>query len=132
MQHKPLLVLIDDDTDDHEIFSMALEEIEEPFSILNFMDCESALQHFSIGDVQQPDFVFVDINLPRISGGQCLERLQTLRQFDNPTIVIYSTSIPEEWKAKLEAIGVNEFLMKTGSLSDLKEELVAIMLKTKK
>ena len=68
MQHKPLLVLIDDDTDDHEIFSMALEEIEEPFSILNFMDCESALQHFSIGDVQQPDFVFVDINYPESAG----------------------------------------------------------------
>jgi len=47
----------------------------------------------------------------------------------NPKIIIYSSSIPNEWKDKLGQGGVDEFLEKTGSLSALKEKLVAVFLR---
>jgi len=129
MGNKQLLVMIDDDSDDHEIFDIALEEIDGTFEILHYNDCEQALEHFKTPGVDQPGFVFVDINLPRIGGPACIVKLQELRRFDNPKIIIYSSSIPEEWKDKLGQGGVDEFLEKTGSLSALKEKLVAVFLR---
>jgi len=123
-----LLVMIDDDSDDHEIFDIAISEIDELFEILHFDDCEQAIKHFSTPGADQPGFVFVDINLPRIGGPECISKLQGLRRFDNPRIIIYSSSIPEQWKENLTHNGVDAFLQKTGSLSDLKEKLVALFL----
>ncbi|WP_084439901.1 response regulator [Dyadobacter alkalitolerans] len=77
MGNKGLFVMIDDDTDDHEIFEMALQELKKPVQCLFFPDCESALAHFSSKSVTPPGYVFIDINLPRIDGGQCLEQLQS-------------------------------------------------------
>jgi hypothetical protein len=47
MGNKGLFVMIDDDTDDHEIFQMALNDLNRPAKCLFFPDCESALAHFS-------------------------------------------------------------------------------------
>ena len=47
MGNKGLLVMIDDDTDDHEILKMAVEELDRPIQCQFFPDCESAIAHFS-------------------------------------------------------------------------------------
>ncbi len=111
--------MIDDDTDDHEIFEMAVHELKEPVKCLFFPDCESALAHFSSKSVTPPGYVFIDINLPRIDGGECLQQLQKLKEFDHPCIIIYSTSIPDEWKPRLQQIGVDKFVQKSGSIQGL-------------
>ena len=126
--------MIDDDTDDHEIFKMALSDLDKKLDCLFFPDCESALLHFSNSPagtpgvatpgvatpgVVAPGYVFIDLSLPRINGDQCLQELQKLKEFDDPCIVVYSTSIPEEWHAKLEKIGVDKFIEKTSSVPTL-------------
>jgi|GEM_PF-3211345 len=47
MENKPLIVMIDDDTDEHEIFNMAMEDLAEPIECLYFTDCESAIAYFT-------------------------------------------------------------------------------------
>ncbi|WP_051350407.1 response regulator [Dyadobacter alkalitolerans] len=128
MGDKALFVMIDDDIDDHEIFNMALQDIDKPLKCLFFSDCESALAHFNSGPVTAPGFVFIDIGLPRINGDECLQQLQQLKEFDNPWIIIYSTSIPAEWKPKLEQIGVDRCIQKTGSIPALVDEIEHLML----
>ena len=120
--------MIDDDTDDHEIFKMAIDELKEPLTCLFFTDCESAVKHFDNTGATPPGFVFIDINLPRIDGGECLQHLKRLSDFDNPCIIIYSTSIPPEWKPRLERIGVNRFIEKTDSLRALVEKIHELIL----
>ena len=123
MGNKGLFVMIDDDTDDHEIFQMALTDLKKPVNTLFFPDCESALAHFSSKSVTPPGFVFIDINLPRINGDECLVQLQKLREFDNPCIIFYSTFIPDEWKPRLEQIGADKFIKKSGSVQELASEI---------
>jgi CheY-like chemotaxis protein len=123
MGNKGLFVMIDDDPDDHEIFKMALDDLDQSLKCLFFTDCESALAHFSTAGVMPPGYVFIDINLPRMDGGECLQQLQKLSEFDSPCIVIYSTSIPMEWKPRLAQIGVDKFIEKTESLSSLVEKI---------
>ncbi|MEO6286886.1 MAG: response regulator [Dyadobacter sp.] len=127
MGNKGLLVLIDDDMDDQEIFRMALDDIDQPLKCIFFQDCESAVAHFSQQSVTPPGYVFVDINLPRTSGSECLQQLQNLQAFDDPCIIIYSTSIPNEWKPRLKRIGVDLFVEKTGSLPLLIDQIQQLM-----
>ena len=127
MDNKILFVLIDDDEEDYEIFKMAIDQIGESVSCLHFPDCESALFHFSQKSVKAPNYVFIDLNLPRIDGDQCLQKLQELNEFDHPVITIYSTSIPDQWKPELERIGVDNFIEKSASLSTLTEQIRNLM-----
>ncbi|MCE6989851.1 response regulator [Dyadobacter sp. CY323] len=129
MGNKQLLVMIDDDIDDHEIFRMALNEIGEPVQCQFFVDCESAIAHFLKNTSTPPGYVFIDIRLPRLNGDQCLQELQQLKQFDSPLLVVYSSSIPPEFRSKLAKVGVDKFLEKTGSIQLLAnriEELLTV------
>ena len=123
MDEKILFVLIDDDQEEYEIFQMALEQIKKPVESKHFPDCESALIHFSQGSVATPKFVFIDINLPRVKGDECLQKLQALNEFDHPCIIIYSASIPDRWKPELKRIGVDKFIEKTGNLHSLVNQI---------
>ena len=67
--------MIDDDQDDHEIFNLALSQLEKPLKLLTFTDCEHALTHFQDPRSDSPAFVFMDLTLPRIDGRECLEQL---------------------------------------------------------
>lgn len=127
MGNKGLLVMIDDDTDDHEILKMAVEELDRPMQCLFFPDCESAISHFNENAVVAPGYVLIDLKLPRIDGDQCLEELQQLRRFDSPQIIIYSSYIPDEWRGRLSRIGVDHFLQKTDSLPILVDSIQQII-----
>ncbi len=119
--------MIDDDTDDQEIFQLAVSKVKAPVACLFFPDCEHALEHFRQPDVTAPRLVFIDINLPIISGLECLVELQKLSEFDHPRIVIYSTFIPVEWHERFEAMGVDEFMEKSVSITVLAEKLEQLL-----
>ncbi|MCF2506826.1 response regulator [Dyadobacter sp. CY107] len=123
MGNKGLFVMIDGDIDDQEIFKMAIGDLNSPVECLFFQDCESAVAHFSHKSVTPPGYVFIDICLPRINGDECLLQLKQLQEFDHPYIIIYSTSIPDQWKPRLEQIGVNRFISKMGSVPALVDEI---------
>lgn len=115
--------MIDDDTDDHEIFKMAVDDLEGKLSCLFFADCESAIAHFSDPTATPPGYVFIDLKLPRVDGDRCLEQLQQLSQFDNPMLVIYSSSITDEWRDRLSKAGVDKIVQKTDSIPELTSEI---------
>lgn len=102
--------MIDDDTDEHQTFNMAIEDLHEPVDCLYFTDCETAIAQFSVPGVTPPSHVFIDLKLPRLNGDQCLRELQQFRQFDHPFMVVYSSSIPDELKQKLSNSGVGKVL----------------------
>ena len=117
MGNKGLIVMIDDDTDDHEIFKMAVDDLDKPMHCLFFSDCESAIAHFSGSAVIPPGYVFIDLKLPRLDGDQCLQQLEKLRSFDNPLIAVYSSYIPNDWRERLSRIGVHEYMIAAYKLS---------------
>lgn len=119
--------MIDDDTDDHEFFKMALNEVDSSINCLLFPDCNGALEHFSHNNMNAPRLVFIDINLPSVSGPECLVELQQYSSFDHPCIVIHSDSIPDEWHQSLRGIGVDKFVEKSASVPILIEKLKELL-----
>ncbi|ACT93065.1 response regulator [Dyadobacter fermentans] len=127
MGNNTLLVVIDDDTDDQEIFKMAVEDLDEPIDCLYFTDCESAIAHFSQPQATTPSWIFIDLKLPRVDGEQCLAQLQQLRQFDHPFMVVFSSSIPDNLREKLSNSGVDKVIPKTSSIPELANQIQQVV-----
>lgn len=88
------VVIIDDDSDDLEIMRDALAQIDPSFLCMGFGYPDEAIQLLSNEMILLPDYIFIDFNIPRISGHECLLQLRAIPEFSNIPIIMYSTSMP--------------------------------------
>src|SRR6476620_8067185 len=83
------ILLIDDDKDDCDVFEQALKSISGSLQLSYVHQSETALTAIA---AFQPDLIFLDINLPRISGFDCLNDIQANANYAHIPIVMYSSS----------------------------------------
>jgi CheY-like chemotaxis protein len=84
-------LIVDDDPDDVQLFCEAVTEINKTFRCISAADGEEALQLLKAAIVK-PDFIFLDLNMPRMTGKQFLPQLKKESQFARIPVIIYSTS----------------------------------------
>lgn len=101
------VVIIDDDSDDLEIMKDAFAQVDPSLLCISFVYPDEAIRLLSKELILLPDFIFIDINIPRISGHECLRRLREIHEFDNVPIIMYSTSMPESVAKMLRENGAN-------------------------
>lgn len=102
------VVLIDDDQEDLDIMKHAIREVDVSLLCLSFLYPEEALRVLIRGQlVVLPDYIFIDINMPGISGDKCLKALRQEKEFDDIVITLYSTSMPEPVADALKTAGAN-------------------------
>jgi DNA-binding NtrC family response regulator len=119
------ILLIDDDEDELDIFTQALNKIPAPFScsqVLNLEDAEAWLMN------QKPDFIFIDYNMPRINGLECLEELKKL-ELPGTRFVIYSNHIDADVNGKAIRLGAMVCMKKPYMTSTLAKNLKEILMK---
>jgi CheY-like chemotaxis protein len=111
-------LLIDDDLDDHEIFSMALEEIQFDFQLTSAYNATQALDMLKSGKAT-PDFIFLDLNMPRINGKQCLVEIKNIPRVESIPVIIYSTSSEIKDLLEVQRLGAEAYIVKSSSIKDL-------------
>ena len=109
--------LIDDDIDDQEFFCSALEVVSPGSQCITALNGHEALQMLHAGRVK-PDFIFLDLNMPLMSGFQFLEEIKKLPEFTKTPIIILSTSSDLISKEKSLRLGAKNFLTKPHKFSD--------------
>ena len=118
---------VDDDQDDHEIFSMALSSVNPSIQCIYFDSAKSALCIMEDENFRAPDYIFLDLNMPGINGLQLLEILKTTKDLAAIPVIIYSTSILPADYEKARLLGATGFLIKPSSLPELIKELNQIL-----
>ncbi|HVY76496.1 MAG TPA: response regulator [Puia sp.] len=113
------ILLIDDDPDEFDIFSKALENLKYSFVFRYARDTEEAL---GVMADFVPDFIFSDYNMPKEDGLAFLRRLKR-SNFSNIAFVLYSTTINKELQEKANSLGASYWLKKPNSLAELAEKL---------
>ena len=116
-------LLIDDDTDEHEIFSMALESIEYGGKLETATNGPQALESLREYKQLRPDFIFLDLNMPRMNGLQCLTEIRKYPHLQHIPIVIFSTSAVPEVIKSAEELGAFAFIKKPYSIGQLADAL---------
>lgn len=109
-----LCYLIDDDLDDQEFFSLALQEVNTSFHLMTSNNGVDALERLSKEKIA-PDVIFLDLNMPRLDGWECLKRLKAIDHLQTTPVVIYSTSEPTHLTGKQSEF----FLTKQPKISEL-------------
>lgn len=97
MTLKPFHVLLaDDDRDDRSFFSMALKAVNTPTRLDLVEDGEELMAHLVENAYQLPDVLFLDHNMPRKNGAECLAEIKLHPQLKALPVIIYSTSLRDE------------------------------------
>ena len=122
MPDKPLYVLLaDDDEDDRLIFKEALEDIKIKTIVTTVNDGIELMEYLTQDGVLLPDVVFLDLNMPRKNGMQCLEEIRNSPALKHLTIAIYSTSGAERDIEETFVMGANVYIKKPNDFSTLKK-----------
>ena len=116
--HHTTCLIIDDDPDDQEIFALALEEIGPAYHCAFANNATDALQQLQARKVS-PDYIFLDLNMPRINGLQCLVELKKLPVTQAIPVVMYSTSSELHFSSQAMAAGATAFVSKPSRIGDL-------------
>jgi CheY-like chemotaxis protein len=120
---KPILcLLIDDDQEESEILNFAAEELSEPVKCLRADNGREALDGLRAGKYC-PDYIFLDLYMPRMDGVECLSRLKRLPQLGQVPVIVYSASLPESHREELRRLGADGFIEKTSNIPDLVKQL---------
>ena len=90
------VVLLDDDDDDIFMLTDCLLQVDKNLKITAFNDSEEALDKLIAGKVGIPDFIFIDLNMPKIMGPQCLEIIRGHKAFGTSAIVMISTTMSDQ------------------------------------
>jgi CheY-like chemotaxis protein len=111
-------LLIDDDMDDHEIFSLALQELDVDVKLTSVYNAHQALSLLKSGNYF-PDYIFLDLNMPRVNGKQCLVEIKSYPKNKSIPVVIYSTSSEIRDLVEVQRLGAEAYIVKSSSIKDL-------------
>lgn len=110
MSRSYFFFIADDDEDDRELFISALKQIEGTNTCSSAANGADALRQLADETMPVPDFIFLDLNMPRINGRQCLEKLKTgNHRLEKVPVIIYSTTSNETEAAELKKLGAAFF-----------------------
>jgi PleD family two-component response regulator len=119
-------LLIDDDHDDQEIFRVALNRVSPDINCSFANDGVFALEKLQTDDIL-PEFIFLDINMPRLNGMQCLAEIKKIEALKDIPVFIYSTSGQPDMVKELKKLGAADFFLKTPHVSELEGALKSIV-----
>jgi len=121
-----LLMIVDDDELDRSFFRSAIRKNNPSFNCIEAINGDEALKQLR-NTKELPDFIFLDLNMPKMDGYECLIELKKDENLKQIPVVIYSTS---EYKVDInrtKELGADFFLTKLSDIYPLPEELEKAM-----
>jgi CheY-like chemotaxis protein len=120
------ILLIDDDQDDQEIFFTALQAVSRHTDYTAISSAETALKLLTAGDIVA-DLIFLDLNMPMMSGQQFLYRLKAHDKLKEIPVIILSTSARAETIREVQRLGAHDFMTKPDRFDTLKTMLHSVI-----
>lgn len=122
------IYLIDDDHEDHDIFEMALDETNLQVELKCFDNSVEGLEILKATDTADlPDFVFLDLNMPKVNGKECLQDLSNRGIIGVLKVIVYSTSSNAYDISESKALGAYDYLIKPSSFQVLVDSLKRLL-----
>jgi CheY-like chemotaxis protein len=116
--------LIDDDDEEFEILTTALNECSKDIELLFEKNANSALSRMAGHDAHTvAEIVFLDWRMPHISGKEVLGKIRRLPHYSKTPIVIFTGSLDPAYLQEAKELGATFLMEKPFDLSDLYQKL---------
>ena len=117
------IILADDDEDDRLFFTDAFSELKINTKVQTYNDGVELMNYLNQTESILPNILFLDLNMPKKNGLECLAEIKADKKFDNIAIAIYSTSSSEEHIEETFVNGANIYIKKPSDFNTLKKIL---------
>jgi CheY-like chemotaxis protein len=117
------ITLADDDEDDRLFFMDAFDELKINTNVTTCNDGIELMEYLMNPATNLPNILFLDLNMPRKNGFECLVEIRKDRKFNDIAIAIYSTSASEEDIENTFVHGANIYIKKPSDFNTLKKVL---------
>lgn len=122
------ILLTDDDEDEREFFGQAMKDLDLTHPVEFCKNGVELLDRLYDTSIAIPDIIFLDLNMPLLSGSETLEKIREDDRFKNiPVIAIYSTSANMTGVNDTFGLGANVYIVKPISFMDLKKIIVKVI-----
>ena len=131
---QPITILMaDDDEDDIELTSDALKEsrlangfksVADGVELLDYLHQRGDYAH--LAGNPQPGLILIDLNMPRMDGREALEQIKADPELRKIPVVVLTTSKSEEDIFRTYDLGVNSFIVKPVTFTELVRAMEAL------
>jgi CheY-like chemotaxis protein len=113
------ILLADDDIDDCHFFKEALEALPITTELVTVHDGDELISYLTGNTTQLPHVLFLDINMPRKNGFECLTEIKQNEKLKDLPVVMFSTSKAPEKIDILFKTGADVYIHKPSNFSEL-------------
>jgi CheY-like chemotaxis protein len=113
------ILLVDDDEDDRKLFIEATREVDSTITCLTATDGKEALDLLRDGRREVPDYIFLDLRMPGLSGEECLIEIKKEPRMAAVPVIVYTTSRDVRESVRLKQLGAIHFMSKPVSPDDV-------------
>ncbi len=117
------VLLADDDSDDRFFFERALEKVPFRSELEAVEDGEKLMNWLNKNSDHLPDVLFLDVNMPRKNGAECLLQIKHDPLLKQLPVIIYSTSLNEKDADLFYKNGAHYYICKRDNEGELVEVL---------
>lgn len=112
----------DDDLDDLEFFREIVENLDADVNLVTQQNGQEVL-HALNNPPPNPHLLFLDINMPGMTGFDVLQKVRESQNHKDLPIVMFSTSSDSSTIEKSRELGANFYVPKSGIFEQLKKSI---------
>ena len=124
---KPSVFLADDDDDDCVLFQDAMNEVANDHELVIAYDGQELLEVLHARVPPEPRVIFIDLNMPRKNGIECLQEIKRMEKLKGIPVVILSTSSQADSIETAFAHGADHYITKPGTYTMLKKTIETVL-----
>lgn len=121
------IFLADDDDDDRIMFVDALLEVDQNVIVTQAEDGKQLIDILQTQSDSLPEIVFLDINMPKLDGFECLQEIKKDNNLKKLFIIMLSTSSDPLTIDKALEYGASFYAVKPSSFNGLKSLIKQVL-----
>ncbi len=118
--------IVDDDAEDRDLLMEALYSIDSGGQCFTAKNGEEGLQKLAEDLIPLPDFIFLDLNMPRLNGKQFLIEIKKIKRFSHIPVVIYTTSSDPKDREETKQLGALYYITKPYGFDEICNALLSV------
>ena len=106
---------------------MALDELNPAIKRVMASNGEDGIKKLSLNPQIPPDYIFLDLNMPRMNGIECLREIKKVKHLEKTKVIMYSTTDARDVRELTKDLGAYDFIVKPPSFLKLVEFLSVVL-----